>query len=69
MTLLPITITIEAQDVPTFFGQPKLPQPVIHPKLLTTQSVMDTIMTDNECFHVLKYMDLTMNTVLGEEGR
>jgi hypothetical protein len=66
--LIAYNVTIEAQDAPTFFGQPELPQPVVHPELLTTHSVTDTIMADDESFHVLKYMDLAMNIVPGEES-
>jgi len=66
--LVAYNITIESQDVPTFFGQPELPQLAVHPELLTTQFVTHAIMMDKECFRVLRYMDLAMDIVPEEES-
>ena len=59
-------ITIDAQDAATFFGQPDLPAPAVNPQLLTTLSAADMI--DDSCFRVVKYMDLAMGPVPGEES-
>ena len=59
-------ITIDAQNAATFFGQSRLPAPAANPQLLTTLSATDMI--DDSCFRVVKYMDLSMDPVPGEES-
>jgi hypothetical protein len=55
-----------AQDAATFFGQELLPLPSHHPDLLTNLTADE--MLDDESYQVVRYMDLAMNLVPGEES-
>lgn len=59
-------ITIVSQDAATFFGQPALPQPALNPELLTTLNAEE--IQDDECYKLVRYMDLAMNPIPGEES-
>jgi hypothetical protein len=64
--LVAYNITIIAQNSATFFGQPVLPQPTLNPELLTNLNAEE--MVDDESYKLVRYMDLAMNPIPGEES-
>lgn len=59
-------ITIVAQDAATFFDQPVSPQLALNQKLLTNLGAEE--MVDEEDYKLVRYMDLAMNPIPGEES-
>ncbi|KAJ3842604.1 hypothetical protein F5878DRAFT_377726 [Lentinula raphanica] len=59
-------ITIEWQDAATFFEVDPLPQPTIDQEVLTTLDADN--MAQDANYKLLRYMDLAMNPVPGEES-
>jgi hypothetical protein len=59
-------ITTVQQDAATFFGQADLPLPPRHPDLLDKLTADE--MVDEESYQVVRYMDLAMDPVPGEES-
>jgi hypothetical protein len=59
-------IQIVFQDSATFFGQAQLPLPAHHPDLATFQTADE--MVDDDSYQVVRYMDLAMDPVPGEES-
>jgi len=59
-------ITVFRQNAATFFGQADLPAPPHHPDLLNR--LMADEMEDDESYQVVRYMDLAMDLVPGEES-
>lgn len=59
-------ITICAQDTATFFGQAVLPVPPHHPDLF--DRLTEDEMTNDDSYLVVRYMDIAMNPVPGEES-
>lgn len=59
-------ISVGRQDTATFFGQAAPPSPTHHPDLLN--GLMADEMADEESYQVVRYMDLAMNPVPGEES-
>lgn len=59
-------ITILRQNTATFFGQAALPPPPHHPDLLNRLTADE--MADEESYQVVRYMDLAMDPVPGEES-
>ena len=59
-------ITVVGQDTATFFCRPASPQPALNPELLTHLNAEE--MQDDECYKLVRYMDLAMNPIPGEES-
>lgn len=59
-------ITIVRQNAAIFFGQADLPLPSRHPDLLNRLTADE--MADEESYQVVRYMDLAMDPVPGEES-
>ena len=59
-------ITIARQNTATFFNQAALPPPPHHPDLLNRLTADE--MVDDESYQVVRYMDLAMEPVPGEES-
>lgn len=59
-------ITVVQQNTLTFFGQAALPLPAQHPDLLDRLTADE--MVDDDSYQVVRYMDLAMNPVPGEES-
>ena len=59
-------ITVVRQNATTFFGQAALPPPPRHPDLLNRLTADE--MEDEESYQVVRYMDLAMDPVPGEES-
>ena len=59
-------ITVVQQDTLTFFGQAALPLPAQRPDLLDRLTADE--MVDDDSYHLLRYMDLAMDPVPGEES-
>src|SRR6266702_724987 len=59
-------ISIVRQNTATFFGQAALPPPPHHPDLLNRLTADE--MADEESYQVVRYMDLAMSLIPGEES-
>lgn len=59
-------ITVVRQNADVFFGQAALPLPPHHPDLLNNLTADE--MADEESYQVVRYMDLAMDPVPGEES-
>jgi len=59
-------ISIVQQNTATFFGQAALPLPAQHPDLLNRLTADE--MVDDDSYQVVRYMDLAMDPVPGEES-
>jgi len=59
-------ITIVSQDSATFFGSDVLPLPTHHPDLIDKATADE--MEDEDSYQVLRYMDLAMDPIPGEES-
>jgi len=64
--LMAYSITIVQQNTATFFGQAALPLPAQHPDLLNRLTADE--MVDDDSYQVVRYMDLAMDPVPGEES-
>ncbi|KIM92408.1 hypothetical protein PILCRDRAFT_810464 [Piloderma croceum F 1598] len=64
--LMAYNISIVQQNTATFFGQATLPLPAQHPDLLNR--LMADEMVDDDSYQVVRYMDLAMDPVPGEES-
>jgi len=64
--LIAYNITIVQENVSMFFGQAVLPVPPHHPDLLNRLTADE--MADDESYRVVRYMDLAMDPVPGEES-
>jgi len=64
--LMAYNISIVQQNTATFFGQAALPLPAQHPDLLNRLTADE--MVDDDSYQVVRYMDLAMDPVPGEES-
>ncbi|KIM72895.1 hypothetical protein PILCRDRAFT_829497 [Piloderma croceum F 1598] len=64
--LMAYNISIVQQNTATFFGQVALPLPAQHPDLLNRLTADE--MVDDDSYQVVRYMDLAMDPVPGEES-